>query len=420
MKVLGIITEYNPFHFGHVHHLKESLSLTNSNYSIAVMSGSFVQRGEPSFMDKWSRAKMAVENGVDLVLELPVVYSTQSAELFALGAVKVLNSLNIVDYLSFGSEEGELEPLAKVSEILLEEPLEFKNSLKNYLSLGNSFPVARSLALEDFFKSNDLLQNNNFKYILKQSNNILGIEYLKALLRTNSKIKPSTIKRVGSSYKDKAITNTISSATGIRNTILNNSLLSSKELLPLHSFRLVEEYISKYKSFNTLENYSSIIRYLFLSSNKKDLQDLFDIDEGLENRILKFIKQNSSIEKIISKISTRRYPSTRIQRIFIHLLLGLNRFDIEKLYSYDNQYIRVLAANDKGLRLLKRIKDESDVEIITKFSNYEKYNNKVINEFLELEKKATDIYFLGLNLEKPLTDMDYYNGPYIKKLPFHD
>ena len=157
MKVLGLITEYNPFHYGHIHHLKESLSITNCKYSIAVMSGSFVQRGEPSFIDKWSRAKMAVENGVDLVIELPVLYSSQSAELFALGAVKVLNSLNIIDCLSFGSEEGDLEPLEQISQVLLEEPIEFKNSLKHYLSLGNSFPVSRSLALEDFFKINNII-----------------------------------------------------------------------------------------------------------------------------------------------------------------------------------------------------------------------------------------------------------------------
>lgn len=414
MSVLGLITEYNPFHYGHAHHLQESLSITASDYSIAVMSGSFVQRGEPAFIDKWTRAKMAVDNGVDLVLELPVVYSSQSAEFFALGAIKVLNSLKVIDSLSFGSEEGELEPLEKISGILLEEPLEFKNYLKDYLSLGNSFPVSRSLALEDFLKENSDLDNYNFKDILKQSNNILGIEYLKALKKTNSKIKPFTIKRIGADYKDKTIEKNISSATGIRNTILKDELLSSKDLLPLESFDLIGEYIAKYKNFNILENYSNIIRYLFLSKDKNELKRLFDIDEGLENRILKFVKESSSIESIIAKTSTKRYPSTRIQRIFIHLLLGLNEQNINELFSCDTPYIRVLGANKKGLHLLKRIKYESDVKIITKFSNYKKHNNELINKFLDLEKKATDIYFLGLNLEKPLTDMDYYNTPYIK------
>lgn len=414
MNVLGLITEYNPFHYGHAHHLKESLTITDSDYSIAVMSGSFVQRGEPAFIDKWTRAKMAVDNGVDLVLELPVIYSSQSAELFALGAIKVLNSLNIVDSLCFGSEEGELEPLDKISTVLLEEPLGFKLFLKKYLSLGHSFPVARSLALEEFFKENFPDQDYDFTNILKQSNNILGIEYLKALKKTDSKIKAFTIQRIGANYKDTTIKNTISSATGIRESILKNGLLVSKDLLPLESFNLIGEYILKYKNFNLLENYSNIISYLFLSKGTDELKLLFDIDEGLENRILKFIKESSSVKDVISKTSTRRYPSTRIQRIFIHLLLGLNKSHIEELFSYDTPYIRVLGANEKGLTLLKRIKDESDVKIVTKFSNYKKFNNDIVDNFLDLEKKATDIYFLGLKLENPLTDMDFYNTPYIK------
>ncbi|OLS01726.1 nucleotidyltransferase [Tissierella creatinophila] len=414
MKVLGLVAEYNPFHYGHKHHLKESLSITNSHYSVAVMSSSFVQRGEPSFVDKWTRSKMAIENGVDLVLELPFVYSAQSAELFALGAVKLLNSLKIVDFISFGSEEGNLEPLKRISKILLEEPLEFQSSLKQYLSLGNSFPVSRSLALQEFLKNDSLSQDYDFKKILKQSNNILGIEYLKALFNTKSTIKPITIKRIGANYKDIDTSTSISSATGIRNIILNKDIKACKELVPLETFNLLKEYILKYNKFNTLGNYNHIIRYLFLTENNNVLKDLLDIDEGLENRIIKFIKENNSIEEIISKTTTKRYPSTRIQRIFIHLLLHLNEVNLKELYSYRTQYIRVLAANKKGLYLLNKIKKESEVKIITKFANYEKYNNEVINKFLYFEKKATDIYFLGLNLDKPLVDMDYYTTPYIK------
>lgn len=414
MKVLGLVAEYNPFHYGHRYHLKESLSLTNCDYSVAVMSSSFVQRGEPSFIDKWTRAKMAVENGVDLVLELPFIYSSQSAELFALGAIKLLNSLNIVDYLSFGSEEGNLKPLEKINKVLLEEPLDFKTHLTDYLALGNSFPVSRSLALQEFFKNDNLSQDCDFKKILKQSNNILGIEYLKALSNTNSNIKPVTIKRIGSNYKDIDTDTPICSATGIRNIILNKDIESSKELIPLETFNLLNEYILKYNKFNSLGNYNHIIRYLFLTEDKQDLKNLLDIDEGLENRIVKCVKENNSIEEIICKTTTKRYPSTRIQRILVHLLLHLNERNLKELYSYQPQYIRVLASNKKGLYLLNKVKEESDVKIITKFSNYKKYNNEIINKFLYFEKKATDIYFLGLNLDKPLVDMDYYISPYIK------
>lgn len=416
MNILGLITEYNPFHYGHKYHLEESLSKTNSDYSVAVMSGSFVQRGEPSFIDKWTKAKMAVDNGLDLVLELPFIYSSQSAELFALGAVKLLNALNIVDYLSFGSEAGDLKPLKTISKVLLEEPDEFKASLTYNLSLGYSFPVSRSLALEMFLKDDPLSFKYDFKSILKQSNNILGIEYIKALANTKSDIKAITIKRKGSDYKDKNMGSNFSSATAIRNTILNIDIEASKDFIPLESFRLLEEHALKYGKFNTLENYSNLIRYLFLTTDRETLKTVFDIDEGLENRIIKFIEKSNSIQEIISNISTKRYPSTRIQRIFTHLLLDLNESELKELYSYEPQYIRVLAANQKGLHLLNKIKKESNLKIITKFSNYKKYNNEIIDKFLYFETKATDIYFLGLDLKAPLVNMDYYVSPYIKKV----
>lgn len=414
MKVLGLIAEYNPFHYGHKYHLNESLKKTNSNYSIALMSGSFVQRGMPSFVDKWTKAKMAIDNGIDLVIELPALYSCQSAELFALGAIKILNSMNIVDCISFGSEEGDLNPLKTISQIFLDEPETFKESLNYYLSLGNSFPVSRSLALQDYIKNNKLLKKSDIQSMVKKSNNILGIEYLKALSTTNSAIEPYTIKRIGSEYKDINPHSEFSSATAIRNTIVNEGLSAGKSLIPLNTFNLLKDYLSKYGHFNDLENYKDIIRYLFLTKDIKALKNIRDIEEGLENRIINYIKTTNNLEDTIGHISTRRYPSTRIQRIFMHLLLDLDKSLIKESYLGDPEYIRVLASNKKGLFLLNKIKKESPVKIISKFSNYKKYNINKINTFLEFEKKATDIYFLGLGLKKPLTDMDYYTSPYIK------
>lgn len=413
MKILGIIAEYNPFHYGHKYHLQQSLKETNCDHSLAIMSGSFVQRGMPSFIDKWSKAKMAIDNGVDLVIELPTIHSTQSAELFSLGAVRILNSLNVVDFLSFGSEEGDLSPLKKISKVLLDEPTDFKNTLNHYLSLGNSFPVSRSLALQDYFDKHDQSNNQDIKSILKESNNILAIEYLKSLNSTRSNIKPYTIKRIGSSYKDINVNTKYSSATAIRNIILNNDLENSKELLPIESFNIIKEYITKYKRFNTLESYNNIIRYLFLTTHKNKLRKIIDISEGLENRIIKLVKHNNNIEDIINKVSTKRYPITRIQRILIHLLLDLNIGNIERAYQNPPEYIRILGANSKGHAIINRIKKESSVNIITKFSDYRKYNIKEVDEALELERKATDIYFLGLDLENPLVDMDYYTSPYM-------
>src|SRR5690554_3824293 len=163
MTVVGFITEYNPFHFGHKYHLDQSIIKTGANFSIAIMSGSFVQRGEPSFIDKWTKAKMAIDNGVDLVLELPLIYAIQSAELFAYGGVKLMDSLNIVDYIAFGSELGEIDPLYSIATILNDEPPYFRERLKYHLSTGASYAVARSNAIEEYFKATSANLQYGFK-----------------------------------------------------------------------------------------------------------------------------------------------------------------------------------------------------------------------------------------------------------------
>lgn len=415
MSVVGIVAEYNPFHNGHKYHLEKSISLTKSNYSIALMSSSFLQRGEPAFVDKWTRAKMAVDNGVDLVIELPFIYASQSAELFSLGAIKILNSLNIIDYLSFGSENGNLEPLNIIADILANESPKFKEILAHNLALGKSFPVSRSIAIEAELEDKKLNNAYNSKAILKQSNNILAIEYLKALKNTDSNIKPVTIKRKGSGYKESSLSNFISSATAIRATIVKEDLHAVIDHIPTETYFLLKEFLTKYKDFNSLENYKEIIRYLFLIKDREEIKNLFDVEEGLENRIIKFIKKYDTIEGIVDSISTKRYASTRIQRIFIHLLMDLYRDDIKRAYFSNPGYIRILASNIKGLELLSKIKSSTSIDIVTKFSNYKKFNNQTMNEFLYFEKKATDIYYLGLNEKSPSVDMDYYNTLYIKK-----
>lgn len=414
MKVLGLITEYNPFHYGHKYHLKKSLEKTDCDYSIAIMSGSFVQRGEPSFIDKWTKAKIAIDNGVDLVIELPTLYSTQSAELFASGAIEILNSMNIVDFISFGSEAGKLEPLEILSEILSNEPEEFKDSLNFYLSLGNSFPKSRSLALESFLKRINLFHKYDFRSILNNPNNILGIEYLKALQKTNSNIKAFTLERIGNEYKDLSANNKFSSATGIRNSILNKNIDSVKDLIPFATYLGLKDYIKSYKHFNKIGNYSQVIKYLIFTKNKEELKKIFDIDEGLENRIRKQIRNDDSVPEIITNISTKRYPYTRIQRIFMHLLLGLDSEGVKNAYINKPNYIRVLGSNKKGFKLINKIKEKSDIEVITKFSNYNKLKIESVTRFLSFEEKATDIYFLGLGASENLTNMDYLTTPYIK------
>ena len=187
MKIVGLITEYNPFHNGHLYHLEKSKSITGCDYTVSVMSGNFLQRGEPALTDKWIRAKMAIDNGVDLVIELPTLYACQSAEFFAYGAIKLLDSLNVIDYVSFGSEVGSIKDLKKIASILVNEPKEFKDILRDTLKLGIAFPKARSQALKKYLTLKNITIDN-VEDILNNPNNILGIEYIKALLKIDSKI----------------------------------------------------------------------------------------------------------------------------------------------------------------------------------------------------------------------------------------
>lgn len=419
MKVVGLITEYNPFHLGHKHHLNMSKNITKADYTIAIMSGSFVQRGEPSIVDKWTKAKMAIDNGVDLVLELPFIFSTQGAELFAFGSIALLNSLNIVDYIAFGSELNNLNFLKEIADILVEEPYYYKERLKHYLDLGNSFPASRSNALEDYYSKYKIkdIDSQNIKNILKMSNNILAIEYLKALKNLNSKIQPITIKRIGSSYKENILNHKIASATSIRHTILNNNnnIDLIKEYVPSATYCHLIDYINKYESFNTLDNYNQIIQYLLRFSNKDDLTKIIDMEIGLENRLVEKSNEFNDIDSFLSSTISKRHTQTRIQRILIHLMTNLKKDIFENLLPYHPSYIRVLGTNKKGSLLLNNIKENSRVPIVTKFADFTKYNDPYLKQIIEFDKKSTDLFYFGLNLDKPLMNMDYYTSPYIKK-----
>lgn len=410
MKVLGLITEYNPFHYGHKYHLEKSMEKSKSTHSIAVMSSSFVQRGEPSIVDKWTKAKMAIDNGVDLVIELPFVYSTQTAELFAHGAVNILHNTNVVDILCFGTELGELEPLKKLANIFVNEPKIYKDYLKHFLSLGFSFSVSRNKAVNEYLKDDKTYDNST----LKGSNNILAIEYLKALYKLDSKIKPMAIKRQGADYKDINIQSGFASATSIRNKIFTAGLESVESLMPTASYNALMDFKINYNKFNRLENYESIFNYLLRTIGEYRLRELLHLEPGLENRILNASQSSLDLKEIINKITTKRYPLTKIQRIFIHMLNNIDGNSINRLYKVEPEYIRILASNSKGFEIINKIKENSNMNIITKYADHKKLKNPIINNFLEYEEKATNIYFLGIESNIPLVNLDYKTSIYIK------
>ena len=238
--ILGIVSEYNPFHNGHIHHLELSKQLTKTDFTVAVMSGNFVQRGDTALVDKWTRTEMALKGGIDLVLELPTVYAISSAENFADGAIKILNSLGVVDYLSFGSEIGEISPLNDVASILYKEPKEFSSLITAQLKSGLSYPRAREIALSQFFGT-----SKKYTDILNNPNNILGVEYLKAIKKHRSHIKPLTIKRDYSDYNSKTVKNGIASATAIRTMIQNKK--NVHRVVPFETYELLDEAIENGK-----------------------------------------------------------------------------------------------------------------------------------------------------------------------------
>lgn len=421
MKLLGLIVEYNPFHNGHLYHLKKSKEITNSTHTIAVMSGHFLQRGEPALFDKYTRSEMAVKNGVDLVVELPVIFSCQSAEYFSSGAIKLLNSLNIVDNICFGSEEGNIETLYKISQILVKEPYEFKNYLKKYLDNGLLFAKARSNALFDYINNNKIIDINNedLYNILNSSNNILGIEYIKSILKLKSSIKPHTITRIKSSYNSENIESEICSATAIRKNLKeNNDISFLKDVVPKDTFLTIKNKIDNnfYPIFD--ENFYDELSFTVLR-DYKNLDKYFEVNEGIENKIYQNILKHDNLNDFILSLKSKRYTLTKIKRTLNNILLGIYKDDFEIIKHIDTlPYVRVLAFNDKGREIIKATKENSDIKIINKFSDISYNDDLIFNTMINYDIKATNLYnnlYYKNNRSSLKGPMDFYISPkYIK------
>lgn len=401
MNLTGIITEYNPFHLGHKYHLERAKNDTNSDGIICVMSGDFMQRGTPAIIDKYTRAKMAVLNGVDLVIELPTVYSLASAEIFAFGGVNILNSLNCVNNIYFGSESGNIDDLKKISKILAYESIEYKELLKKEMKKGIPFHTARSNVLSL------LLPNIKAAQILSNSNNILAIEYIKALMILESDIKPFTLKREGNNYNDTTLSTSFSSATSIRNTLkknLNiNSIKNSVTEETFKEFKLLHD--SNY-NFVFEEDMFEFLKYKILLNPNK-LKNIPDVVEGLDNKIIKEIISSSTVEELILNIKSKRYTYTRINRILTSFFIGLEDYNLKSIKKNNINFIRPLAFNSTGIKILKEIKNNSELEILNKIPKY------IDNPMLEINLKATRAYSI---LNKSISPIeDYLKTPYIHK-----
>ncbi len=388
--ILGIIAEYNPFHNGHLYHLLKSKEEVKADGVIGIIGGNFTQRGEASIVDKWTKAEMALANGVDLVIELPTVYATSSAENFADGAIKILNSLKIVDAISFGTETEDLNKLNIVANLLYNEPKEYKELLDNSLKTGKSFPKAREEAVVKYL--NDKMYSN----IISSPNNILGIEYLKSLKKHKSKIKPICIKRKEVGHLSLDYTGEVASATAIRNLIKKNRLKDVKTYMTPSSYTILVDEIKKGHFVADISQFENIIIYNLRNMSVEQIAKLPDVSEGLENLIKKAANSCNTMNEFINIVNSKRYTQTRIMRILLYALLNITKKDMEISKKY-NPYIRVLGCNKKGKQMLAEIaKANPRATIITSVKRFIDNNlNKNFDIMMKKDIDATNIYTLG-------------------------
>ena len=402
--VLGIIAEYNPFHNGHLYHIQESKKQTGAQYVICVITGNFTQRGETSLVNKWVKTKMCLENGADIVLELPTIYSISSAENFAGGAIKILDSLKIVDTLSFGAETQDFAALNNIANVVYYEPKEYVSLLNHELGKGVSFPKARENAVLMYL--NDIKRYAN---ILSGANNILAIEYIKALRKLKSTLKPFSVQRKKVYYNDEHIVDDFASATAIRKMVKNEQYADIRKVMPKNSYELLQEEIKRGDIVMGLENFEKEILYTLRRMTIKQIQDLPDVTEGLENNIKNAANSCNNLLDLINIIKSKRYTQTRIQRILLYSLLGITKKDME-IAKKVTPYARVLGFNEKGKEMLSDIcQINPKINIVTSVKKFMDINtNKNLREMLEKDIFATNVYTLGYAYHS-WANLDYTN-----------
>lgn len=409
MKVVGLIAEYNPFHNGHQYHIEQALKLTGADAALVIMSGNHVQRGAPAFLPKHLRTEAALQCGAAAVFELPVCYSTGSAEYFALGAVSFLELLGCVDSICFGSETDDIQSLQEIAKILVEEPGEYRKFLQENLKSGLSFPTARQQALADYTGTSDLT------FCLGQPNNILGIEYLKALLRLKSSIIPYALKRTGSGYHDLSTDSGFSSASAIRNLLLQTEEPDSSlfELVPQRTEAILSQNWNKRYPICT-DDYSLLLKYKLLSATPESLNEYMDITEDLANRIIRHRNQFLSFDQFCNLLKTKQLTYTRISRALLHIVLGIRKTELEQyaIHHYHG-YARLLGFRLDYKNLLTLLKEKSSLPILSKLSAKDSLEEP-FSTMLEQDIFASDLYESIVTDKFHSTFINEYQQPVIR------
>lgn len=384
---LCIISEYNPFHFGHLYHLNESISQTDTDFKVAIISGNFVQRGEPSIINKWEKAKVALSAGFDLVLELPTLYAISSAENFANGSIKIADQIGS-NYISFGTESGDLEKLKKLSSLINKNEKEYITNVKEKIAEGFSYPKSQELVIDKMF-------GNEFLGVCKP-NNILGLEYLKSLNAISSNITPITVKRdldKSSSSDVRALLRT----SGFKIEDLKNSI-------PDFSYEVLAENIENGNAVLSLKAFEKEIIYILRTIDNEKLKNIPDVPENMLSNLKKIACSTNSLDELITALKNKSITQARIQRILLYILLGITKSDME-LSKRITPYVRVLGMSKNGKKILSDI--SKDINVITSVKAFEKTcDDSDLLRMLEIDKKATDIYTLAY-VKDSVANLDY-------------
>lgn len=394
MKVLGIIAEYNPMHTGHIYHISKAKEITGCDTVIAIMSGSFTQQGNIAIINKFERAKQAIQNGVDLVIEIPSAFASSDAGNFAYKSVSILNDLN-VDAICFGAETDNIERLKLISETLIYKDKEIWNEIKNELKKGISFAKARNNALNKFLNEEDI-------NIILSPNNILALEYLKTLKVLNSNIIPFAIHRE-SNFNSHILENCYTSSTSIRKALENKCNLNDIQ-------KYIPENVSKYLKNNKIifnNDFFEILKYKIISMNENDLKEINGVSEGFENKLKKEICDSYSYDEFLFKIKSKRYELSRIKRILVNILLNISKDDFNLLKENNSNYAHILAFNHDKKDLLSHISNTSNIPVISSLNNKTlSYLNKYQKLSLDTDIYASNIYSMLINQK---INKDYTN-----------
>lgn len=383
MKTLGIIAEFNPFHNGHKYLIDMAKNITHADNVVILCSGNFVQRGTPAVIDKSIRTQMALDNGADIVFELPVFYSTASAELFAKSSVSFFTGLKCIDYLCFGCETDNIDNLSLIADTLCDEPELYKEYLGEYLKQGFTFPKSRMLALCRFFNESDI--SCNVEEIISSPNNILAIEYLKAIKYLNSDLIPIPVKRVGAGYDSVNLNQEFASATGIRNEMINEREHSIQGLVPDNCIKHLTN-----ADFLLANDFSSILGYKLLTED--NFIKYFGIGDDLANRIAACRHDFYDVESFILKLQSKNQTYSAISRALLHIILDIRKSDMDDFINNSYFTCARMLGFQKGTKLLSVIKEKSNIDIIGKLASYYNTASTLSKKMLDLCIQADELY----------------------------